>query len=56
MLIVQPSPIEVKWPTRTGQTSPRIVAPYHTVAYFDRITVPTRVEFGAIQAEAASGR
>lgn len=50
VLIVQPSPMEVKWPTLTGCMSPLIVAPYQTVAYLERKTLPTKVAFGATQA------
>jgi len=52
-LIVQPSPMEEKWPIRTGLISPRMVTPYQIVAYLETLTVPTRVEFGATQAAGA---
>lgn len=48
--IVDPSPIEEKWPTLTGLSSPLMVTPYQTVEYFERETSPTRVAFGATQA------
>lgn len=50
VLMVHPSPTEVKWPIRTGFISARIVTPYQTVAYLETKTLPTRVEFGATQA------
>ena len=53
--IVDPSPIEVKWPILTGFISALIVTPYQTVEYLERLTCPTRVELGATQASLALG-